>query len=72
MRNPLLLTFQFNLHQLKGGGGGRRKGGGRRSGEDETEDSRGGILIANADGTVESHPTLKRDPRKQSGLASYL
>lgn len=56
-------NFQFNLHQLKGGGGGRRKGGGRRSGEDGTEDSGGGILIANADGTVQSHPALKRDPQ---------
>lgn len=68
MRNPLLLTFQFNLHQLKGGGGGRKKGAGKKVGEGLGE----GILIANADETIESHPTLKRDPPQVPIRSGFL
>lgn len=35
---------------------------GRRWGKDSAEDRGGGILIANAHGTVESQPSLKTDP----------
>lgn len=62
MRNPLLLIFQSNLHQLKG------RGGGRREGRWERGKIKGGgmgkrVLTANADGTVESRAKVERAPR---------
>lgn len=45
---------------------------GRRWGKDWAEDRGGGILIANAHGTVESQPTLKTDPLPENNQVWLL